>query len=78
MVQLVLAAQEQLAIDIASQMLGERYYRLNRGLSPEQKKAIPALDRTSEKATNTLLALADEAWEMHRSQLSLRAFFKSG
>jgi uncharacterized protein len=72
LVDLTLAAQEKLSIELTSKFLGENYIRLDANPSAEQQKAI-GLDRTDTAATDTLKALArqtaEEGLKKHQAQL---------
>ena len=72
LVDLTLAAQEKLSIKLTENFLGQNYIRLDARPSPEQQKAI-GLDRTDQKATDTLKILArqtaDEGLTKHQAKL---------
>jgi uncharacterized protein len=59
-VELTLAAQQALAVQLAKSLLGDRYLLLNQEPSPKQARTL-GLDNASAKATTTLRLLADEA-----------------
>jgi uncharacterized protein len=66
---LTLEAQEQLAMTIASQLLGEQYYKVDSKPSADQARVMGDLDETSEKASETLAALAEQAWYGGRERI---------
>ena len=66
---LTLEAQEHLAMTIASQLLGPRYCKVDQKPTVDQARVMGALDATSEEASHTLSALAEIAWNRHRSEV---------
>jgi hypothetical protein len=72
LVDLTLASQEKLSIDLTAKFLGPNYIRLDANPSADQQKAI-GLDRTDQKATDILKILAqqtaDEGLTKHQAKL---------
>jgi len=72
LVDLTLAAQEKLSIEVTSKLLGESYIRLDANPSPDQLKAI-GLDRTDKRASDTLKVLAqttaEEGFKQYQGKL---------
>jgi len=73
LVDLTLAAQEKLSVNLASTLLDENYVRLDANPSSAQMKAI-GLDRIDLKASDTLKNLAQKTVEeaFDRDQVKLR------
>ncbi len=72
LVDLTLAAQEKLSIDVTWNLLGGNYIRLDANPSTDQLRAI-GLDRTDKKASDTLKVLArktaEEGFKQHQGKL---------
>ena len=81
LVDLTLAAQEKLSIEVTSNLLGGNYIRLDANPSTDQRKAI-ALDRTNKKASDTLRVLAqktaEEGFKQHQGKLRVMLNVVSG
>lgn len=58
----MMSAQTKLSKDSARQLLGDRFHNVDAIRSPDQDSHV-ALDRATPVATQTLLALADAAWQ---------------
>jgi uncharacterized protein len=59
---LTLDTQEHLARNLAEQLLGTSYCRIDIAPNNKQAKVMGALDQAGEKASEALCALADQAW----------------
>jgi predicted acylesterase/phospholipase RssA len=70
---LTLAVQESLVVDTMTTFLGDRYIRLDATPQPEQVKHLK-LDKASDKATETLEALAMDAIDAS-SEIRVASFF---
>ena len=72
LVDLTLATQEKLSVQVTSELLGGNYIRLDASPSAEQMKAI-GLDRTDKKASDTLKILAqntvEQGFAQHQAKL---------
>ena len=75
LVQTIMAAQEHLALEQASDLLQQRFVRIDEEPAQNQVKAIKALDRASAAATGTLELLAQQAWDANKTTRALRDFF---
>jgi patatin-like phospholipase/acyl hydrolase len=75
LVQTIMAAQEDLAISTAAQLIGERLMRIDEEPAQQQVAAIAELDRASPRAVETLQSLAAQAFERTGKKRQLRAFF---
>ena len=60
--ELVMACQEQTSDFILKQKMGNKYYMIDRTLSPEQNKVV-GLDKAEPGATKTLLGLAKSTFQ---------------
>ena len=75
LIQTTMAAQEALALNQAAALLGERHVRIDEEPAEAQVPAISSLDKADQRATDTLLSLADAAFEKTKTNRKLRAFF---
>lgn len=75
LVQTIMAAQEHLAMEQASDLLQSRLLRIDEEPAQAQVKSIKALDRASPEATGTLKLLAQKAWDANKTSRPLRDFF---
>lgn len=75
LIQTVMAAQEDLSLRQATQLLGDRHLRIDEEPAQQQVDAIAGLDHATRKATDTLTSLAGTAFERTKSDRRLRAFF---
>lgn len=75
LVQLTLDSQERLATRITADLLGERFFRIDRNPSPQEAVHVGAMDRTDERATRTLRSLAEQALDDIGSDARFEAFF---
>lgn len=75
LVQTIMAAQEDLVISTAAQLLGERHLRIDEEPAQRQVAAIAELDRASARSIETLISLAAKAFERTGQNRRLRAFF---
>lgn len=75
LVQTTMAAQEDLALKQASALLGARHLRVDEEPAEAQVPAISSLDKADQRATDTLLSLAEAAFARTKSDRKLRAFF---
>lgn len=75
LIQTVMAAQEDLSLRQATQLLGDRHLRIDEEPAQKQVQAIAGLDHATQKATDTLTSLAATAFERTKSDRRLRAFF---
>lgn len=63
---LTLDTQEHLARHLAEQLLGTRYCRIDIAPNAKQAKVMGGLDQAGDKASQTLRALADQAWQSNK------------
>jgi cGAMP-activated phospholipase len=70
-----LAAQEALAREQCTAVLGARYCLVDREPLQTQVAAIRRMDYTSPEATKTLVSLAEDSWREMRSRPAFRRFF---
>jgi predicted acylesterase/phospholipase RssA len=63
----MMAAQAKLARESAQLTLGRRYFAIDSIRSPDQNRVV-GLDRASSNATQTLIGMADAAWDETRSR----------
>lgn len=64
---LTLEAQEHLAKTVATHLLGRNYCKIDVKPSAAQAKVMGALDATSAEASATMAALAEQAWDRHKT-----------
>jgi predicted acylesterase/phospholipase RssA len=65
---LTLEAQEHLAMTVAADLLGSRYCKVDQKPTADQAKVMGALDATSDAASNTMVALAEIAWNRDKEK----------
>ncbi|RWJ43121.1 CBASS cGAMP-activated phospholipase [Mesorhizobium sp.] len=75
LVQTIMAAQEDLAIRTAAQLLGDRHLRIDEEPAQNQVAAIAGLDYANNRSIGTLISLASQAFERTGRERRLRDFF---
>tara|TARA_R110000787_G_scaffold69321_2_gene154389 strand:+ start:385 stop:1350 length:966 start_codon:yes stop_codon:yes gene_type:complete len=75
LIQTTMAAQEDLALRQAAALLGTHHLRVDEEPTEAQVPAISSLDRADQRATDTLLSLADAAFSRTKTDRKLRSFF---
>jgi hypothetical protein len=73
-VDLTLDAQEKLTIQILTEILGERFVRLDCAPAGEDGKAVSTLDRAALETTEALKAMADREFERVRRRAEVVGF----
>lgn len=75
--QTTLSAQEALARSQCETLLGTRYHRVDKEPLENQVAAIRDFDLTTDTATKTLLSLAAESWDEHKTKAGFQHFFQT-
>ncbi len=75
LVQSIMSAQEVLAVQQASDLLRLRHIRIDQEPAQQQVKAISSLDKADQQATDTLISLAQTAFDREKTNRQLRSFF---